>query len=223
MTFARVNPAGWVDDEVLTHTQMNGLDADHADAIDGASGGSYSPVTYIDFPGAFGPRWGASRYPLLVGRTEQRTQAMLKLGDASGTWAYSYSDNGWTQPGTSASSIYIALDNIIDGGTITSLRVWVKGNTGHGGLPGTMPVASVYMVVTDGTRTLLGSQVDTAATVGAYEAVHYIDVATTSTNISQANGARYFIDFTGESGANAVAGLAITHARLDLTVSQVRP
>ena len=48
MTFTRVNPLGWALFEVLTSAQMNQLDIDHADAIDGAGGGVYSPTATIE-------------------------------------------------------------------------------------------------------------------------------------------------------------------------------
>lgn len=43
MTFSRVNPTGWAMYEVLTSSQMNTLDIDHANAVDGAAGGTYNP------------------------------------------------------------------------------------------------------------------------------------------------------------------------------------
>jgi hypothetical protein len=47
MSFSRVKPTGWALYEVLTSPQMNQLDIDHARAIDGYAGGSYTPSTPI--------------------------------------------------------------------------------------------------------------------------------------------------------------------------------
>lgn len=42
MAFSRVKVSGWAFGEILTAAQMNSLDVDHANAIDGAAGGSYT-------------------------------------------------------------------------------------------------------------------------------------------------------------------------------------
>ena len=47
MTFSRINPPGWALYEVLTSPQMNQLDIDHARAIDGYAGGTYTPSAPI--------------------------------------------------------------------------------------------------------------------------------------------------------------------------------
>jgi hypothetical protein len=52
MTFSRVKALGWAMFEVLTSAQMNALDIDHANAVDGAAGGSYAPGAQIVVGGA---------------------------------------------------------------------------------------------------------------------------------------------------------------------------
>jgi hypothetical protein len=42
MSFSLVNPTGWSTGDLLTDTQINQLDEDHASAIDGAGGGTYT-------------------------------------------------------------------------------------------------------------------------------------------------------------------------------------
>ena len=46
MSFSLVNPSGWTTGDLLTETQINQLDQDHAAAVDSA-GGSYSPAAVI--------------------------------------------------------------------------------------------------------------------------------------------------------------------------------
>src|SRR5262245_3193810 len=41
MAFTRVKPTGWAMFEKLTSAQANQLDIDHANAVDGAAGGTY--------------------------------------------------------------------------------------------------------------------------------------------------------------------------------------
>lgn len=50
--FLRVNLPGWAPFEVLTSAQMNALDIDHANSINGAGGGNYAPSSIIDIAGA---------------------------------------------------------------------------------------------------------------------------------------------------------------------------
>lgn len=47
MTFTRVKPLNWAFGELLTSSQMNSLDTDHANAVDGAGGGTYPFTTDI--------------------------------------------------------------------------------------------------------------------------------------------------------------------------------
>lgn len=51
MTFARVKPLGWAVNEVLTSSQQNTLDEDHADAIDGVGGGAYTITAALSIDG----------------------------------------------------------------------------------------------------------------------------------------------------------------------------
>src|SRR5690242_15870493 len=51
MSFARVKLAGWAFGEILTSAQMNALDTDHSNAIDGAGGGDSSPTAVIGIKG----------------------------------------------------------------------------------------------------------------------------------------------------------------------------
>lgn len=52
MAFSRIVPAGWAFGQLLTSTQMNLLDTDHANAVDGVGGGSYTPAVPIVIDGA---------------------------------------------------------------------------------------------------------------------------------------------------------------------------
>ena len=52
MTFARVKPAGWAVNEVLTSAQANGLDINVSRALDGTAGGPYSPSSPLVIGGA---------------------------------------------------------------------------------------------------------------------------------------------------------------------------
>jgi hypothetical protein len=51
MAFTRVNAGGWALNDPITADQINQLDIDHANAIDGDDGGSYSPNSDIEILG----------------------------------------------------------------------------------------------------------------------------------------------------------------------------
>ena len=55
MTFARVNPGGWALFEILTSAQMNQLDINMTNALDGAAGGGYTPTAKLTLDGLTGP------------------------------------------------------------------------------------------------------------------------------------------------------------------------
>ena len=42
MSFSRVKPSGWVDNELITPAQLNQLDTNVSNAVDGAGGGNYT-------------------------------------------------------------------------------------------------------------------------------------------------------------------------------------
>lgn len=48
MSFSRVKPLGWAVGELLTSAQMNALDEDHSNAVDGAAGGVYASSAAVD-------------------------------------------------------------------------------------------------------------------------------------------------------------------------------
>lgn len=52
MSFTRVKPANWAAFETLTAAQMNQLDIDHANAVDGSGGGVYAPSSAIEIGGS---------------------------------------------------------------------------------------------------------------------------------------------------------------------------
>ncbi len=57
MSFGLANPSGWVTGDLLTETQINQIDTDHAAAIDGTGGGSYvlsSPLSITGSPVTIG-------------------------------------------------------------------------------------------------------------------------------------------------------------------------
>ena len=51
MTFPLQKPAGWVDGDAITDSQITNIDANLSNAIDGSTGGSYSPQSVLQIGG----------------------------------------------------------------------------------------------------------------------------------------------------------------------------
>lgn len=90
-------------------------------------------------------------------------------------------------------------------GKITAVKVHVTGTSGagagHAALPATKPILSlVRHKLADGVTTV-ASQADPSVTVGAYNANHTIEL--TGLNATFEEGREYFVQLTGETGANA--------------------
>lgn len=159
MSFSRANPLGWALYEVLTSAQMNALDIDHANAIDGAAGGTYAPTSKIQFDGDV--EWAGTRLPKLVSRDYKRVQPLvfmwgsnlnLYTGGGPGT-VHLWDCGDWDarQGGATAASRYHfwrasyvdvtpTSDNppemwlecpvIIDKSTISAMGVWLNPMSG---------------------------------------------------------------------------------------------
>lgn len=121
MTFARVNTLGWALFEELTSAQMNALDIDHSNAVDGLNGGTYGLLSQLVFTGskfsivsAFqapgSGMWNVTFFgadPLGVADSTSAINAATAAAAATGGWVWfpsgSYKHNGslHPQPGVS--------------------------------------------------------------------------------------------------------------------------
>jgi hypothetical protein len=234
MAFTRANPLGWALYEVLTSAQMNALDIDHANAIDGAAGGSYTPsglITIDGGPVAFGtgalvaePSTGEvvfqDGFVDIAAQSYTRVYPfvhaqLLEHFTYGSTYVYQSS-----VAGVGAAEITFAASPRV--GTLTSIALSVKGAGGHGGLPGTMPNISIYREVPGaGGSTLLGTQSDTSASTGAYETLHTITVAGLTEALTQTN--LYRLVVLGETGANAATGLLVYSFSTTITAARAYP
>lgn len=89
---------------------------------------------------------------------------------------------------------------------VTSFGCVIKGNSGHAGLPGTMPVVNLIQHSGLTAYNVQGTVTDTASTVPLYQAEH--SVAYSGAAIGLYAGP-VWLEFKGESGANAVTGLIV--------------
>lgn len=94
------------------------------------------------------------------------------------------------------------------GDEVTSIICEVNVQTFHVSLPATKPVVTLFRVDSGGNRHNLASRADPSITLGAYETLHSFTIDAThvdSGSMPQTlNADRYYIEITGETGANAV-------------------
>jgi hypothetical protein len=120
---------------------------------------------------------------------------------------------------------------LIDGATVTQIRARVSVNS-HGALPLFMPrfgvligsfhledfdVATQAMVATNG-----GMALDTSATVGAYNAEHYITFAPTQNAVVDKAAKHYAIVAFNEGYTNGVLGLSFLSFEITQTIPDAR-
>lgn len=220
MSLTRVNPAGWVFPDPITAAQINALDIALQSALDGANGGSYAPSADIELPGPNGIEWGAGRWPKLTTRTVYRVMSMNRYQEvlvSGSSWIHGA---GWvweqaTVLDSPPEAILFSADNLVSGGQLRAVKIWLKGAAGHGGMPTVKPVVTVYKLEMDGTSTTLGTTTDPSSLLVGYEAIHEIDVGfLADTAIDEASGTRYIVKVGGEGGTNKLAGLQILGGRL---------
>lgn len=119
-------------------------------------------------------------------------------------------------------SMIIPID-VPAGSVIGSITAFVQGASGHVSLPTgseRMEVLVYKQRLTTGVLTLIGNAVDASASVGAYEAGHTIAFGFDFETVDYANYT-YFIQITGERGANAVAGTRYFGSQINTTISQL--
>jgi hypothetical protein len=97
MTFSRVNPGGWAMFEVLTSSQMNTLDINHSNALDGDAGGVYTPTARLELDGT------AGLFDVIVAKAGAISAAITGIG-TTGFGVVAQSDT--TSPAKSALYIF---------------------------------------------------------------------------------------------------------------------
>lgn len=104
------------------------------------------------------------------------------------------------------------------GATLTQVIVYLWGGAGHGALPGNMPSLTLYSVPSSGLDTAVGSQVDTSASVAAFEAAHSITLAVSHT--ADRVNTRLVAQLKAESGANSLVGATYIGTRIQYTITE---
>lgn len=107
---------------------------------------------------------------------------------------------------TDAGRLRFGMPSLPPGLKIIDLTAYFDNTTfgsAHAGLPATLPIVTLYrQTPSASTATSVGSQADTSASQAAYDAAHTIVLTLNHTVLS---GNDYYVDLTGETGANSAA------------------
>lgn len=210
---------------------MNNLDIDHANAIDGAAGGTYAPSAAINITGANGlgniditgnATWtGTTNLPKLGSRSYTYTQALIAAaGDSE--WIPLAVPGYRTNNNADTYQLYFCPSNLPYLGTITAITAYVDPKNGHAGLPGTMPRIKLSSRThgVDG-DTDIAQQTDTSANLTAYQALHTITLSGLSQTVDGTK--MYYVEVQSEGGANALDFFQLMGLTVTCTVTQIAP
>lgn len=163
-------------------------------------------------------------YPVLGSRTVYRVQNVAAHDASTAGWI-------WATPYYSQhvdnTVVSFPLSELVDGATLTEVRVTVMGQTtaGFSSLPTTMPKVKVYKVDgSTGAVTQLGSTAtDASGTVGAFNGIHHITVSGLSQGIDQSAATRLFVTVLGGDGNFVADELSIIGIRASFTCTLLTP
>ena len=191
---ARVHAApGWVDGELLTHTQVNALDAGHAVAVirkSTTSGWKQLPLNYIGSSDLAGLEHGLYT---IHGVTKLRANPAGSIVDV-------------------AFAVELPHGHVLD-----TIRVDLYPAGGHGGQPASLPAIKLWRTDIAGAATLIGSDVYAWIDVPTYEGGITLELTGLTETIDKASY-RYILNIYGESGANSVTGTTLGMCRAHMTI-----
>ncbi|MGK3961314.1 hypothetical protein WMF01_12105 [Sorangium sp. So ce1667] len=109
------------------------------------------------------------------------------------------------------------------GWTITKVEASVQAQTGHTGLPGTMPTLRLVRrnITGSGAASTSWTGTDPSASTAAYQAVHWIPVTVSGGHVVDATTGIYYCVLTTESGTSELAGLKYFSLRVTYTYTRV--
>ena len=210
MTFPLTGPFVDVHSEVTPLIATNwGLWLNRA--VDGTGGGSY--IGNLTFSGDITLAGGKNI--LLNPRSIRREQDMLWETDDPTKWTRQLY-NIWRNIAVGG-CIQAPLARLLHGGTLNEVLLRWIGAGVHAAFPGgapVMPVLYLHKVDLNGTPTFIGSQADTSATAGAYEAYHYISL-TGLAEVIDIKTYRYVVTLSGETGGNFIANAEAASCRTE--------
>jgi len=171
---------GWADGELLTHTQINAIDAGQAASVrrdETASAWQNVPLEYA----------GTS--------------------DTAGLEHSFYTINGVTYLRNTAKDAYFCL-RIPQGQTLSKVRLLLIPAGGHAAQPASLPYIKVWRVGMDGSATLLGTGNHTWVDIATYQGGITLEVAGL-TEVAANQTYRYMVQVAAENGADSITGTLV--------------
>lgn len=117
-----------------------------------------------------------------------------------------------TSSPTNPTSLHWTVPWMPPAGHIVSFSCDIQGETGHVGLPGTMPTLTMYREDPTGVSTAIATISDTSGNTSQYQNRHSLVVTNLNTQIEP--NCAYHFKFTGEAGANKLNGLILYNCRI---------
>lgn len=161
------------------------------------------------------PQWDATR--TITMPVSRRFISQDTNQDASTWWDYDTSGQP-EQVASSSATVIFPVHMIPQGVTVTQVRMYIDPQAGHGALPGGMPAITLYSYSAGIPRTTEGTQVDTSASVPAYEATHSVTLSGLSVDTA---GKSLEIAIRGEFGSDWVTGLRVRYIDITYTTNVV--
>lgn len=211
MTFPEHPADAYLTGDKLTAAHLNVWRKWLQYAVD-SDGGKYTPSTPIVIGNSGLSLAGSDRLGLST-RVVTRHQDMIAMS-LSGNWEPlpGTEANSWRNT-ASGGTLWVTLENLPDGATLSSVVVKFRGASGHpdpvdgGGSDLVMPRFELFRITSAGAQESMGTAVDTVTAADAYEATnpHSITLSVISNATIDLATYRYAIEFTAELGTNYVA------------------
>ena len=221
MTFSRVKPAGFAVNERLTSAQLNALDVNQSNAIDGSSGGTYAPTAVITIAGAgINPTLKAASWPNFAAdssgtRTFTRTFTFAPVSRLiNGSVVFPAYVSGQAVGPVSSTRLAVPHNS-----TITLVKMWLLVATNHVSLPTLGPGLSIQRLTPrTGAITDYLNSLDTGSggplrytlpgTVAAYNAgaIVSFSYAPNQNNVADRTQYDFLVSIVDEAGGGAIAG-----------------
>lgn len=191
---SRVNSASWAKGDKLTATQINAVDVMATASVNRnstASGVILVPFQYIgtDPLAASGPYAGGTGHAHLLMDNDTTSYHAFELG------------------------------TLVNGQTLTSVKLTVKPAAGHGGQPVVLPELALYKIGATGSSATIGiAATYTWVDIATYEGGFYLQVSGL-TEVIDRTGYRYMAIVKSESGGNSVAGTELICLSATMTIN----
>lgn len=224
MTFVRVKPTGFVDDnDTITGHSIDTIDLNQSRAVDGLNGGTYNPDAPIIIQGDAGIFYqavaAASRIRL-SSRTVTRQQSLLGICEGDGVWQWIL-PGVWRNVSGAGSALFLSID-WPNSQFIQEIRFRYRGAPAHANVDVsagiTMP--HVELIETDviGNNVVVASADDTTTDRDLYEDWH--DIVLPVNLVLDRAGLRYSVLFRSELGMDYISFAMLCQMKLVMTIDQ---